>query len=148
MENVEIRLSEERDLPEIRRIYQELVDEQSASLFSMEIMQKEISESNNNFVFVALLDGVVVGTAQLIIYKNFIRLPKLKGLIDSVVVSEKYRGRGIGGALIEAVISFSIKSGVCMITLVSSYKRYLSYSFYRKMGFDNLGLGFTYIQNE
>ena len=94
MENVEIRLSEERDLPEIRRIYQELVDEQSASLFSMEIMQKEISEANNNFVFVALLDGVVVGTAQLIVYKNFIRLPKLKGLIDSVVVSEKYRGRG------------------------------------------------------
>ncbi len=76
-------------------------------------------------------DGRIVGMATLILIP---KVGKLVSLLEDVVVSEKYRGQGLGKLLIEAVIAEAEACGARSISLTSRPSRVAAQALYLKFG--------------
>jgi len=88
--------------------------------------------SNDNFVFVAVHENEIIGCATLHLQHKFINNGCTAGLIEEVIVKEKYRGNSIGKELIDKCVE-KAKELKC-------YKAVLSCeddirAFYEKLGF-------------
>ena len=83
-------------------------------------------------VFVARLDGAIVGTLTLVLY----RIPTgLKAWIEDVVVDGSARGHGVGDALNQAALSEARARDVKAVSLTSRPSREAANRLYRRIGF-------------
>jgi ribosomal protein S18 acetylase RimI-like enzyme len=83
-------------------------------------------------VFVARLDGAIVGTLTLVLY----RIPTgLKAWIEDVVVDDSARGHGVGAALNEAALSEAKRRGAKAVSLTSRSSREAANRLYQRIGF-------------
>jgi GNAT superfamily N-acetyltransferase len=86
----------------------------------------------NTVLFVARLDGDVVGSLTLVFY----RIPTgLKAWIEDVVVAETARGHGIGVALSEAALAEARRRGAKDVNLSSRPAREAANRLYLRLGF-------------
>ncbi|GLZ00124.1 GNAT family N-acetyltransferase [Actinoplanes sp. NBRC 103695] len=85
--------------------------------------------------FVAVVGGAVVGSAWLHVAE---RVPgngsphRLYGDVQSVMVREEYRGRGVGGALMAAILAEARTRGLVHVTVHSGRR---AVDFYLRNGF-------------
>jgi GNAT superfamily N-acetyltransferase len=83
-------------------------------------------------VFVARVDGVIVGSLTLVLY----RIPAgLKAWIEDVVVDEAARGHGVGEALSLAAIDEARRRGANAVNLTSRTSREAANRLYQRLGF-------------
>ena len=83
-------------------------------------------------LFLARLDGAIVGSLTLILY----RIPTgLKAWIEDVVVDDRARGHGIGDALNQAALAEARRRGVKGVSLTSRPAREAANRLYRRIGF-------------
>jgi putative acetyltransferase len=80
-------------------------------------------------IFIALIDGVVVGTCATVV-----RDPETVELVK-LAVDGSVRGRGIGLQLAQKVITWARKHGATRVTLVSSTKLEAALRLYERLGF-------------
>ena len=130
------------DLPTIIQLLNQLVPEQKNELGLMLVDLSESIKSNYNKWFVIRLNGQTVACCQLVIYRNLIRSPYKKAIIDSVIVDENYQYIGIGRILIKKTLEYARENNVGKVQLISSYPRVSAHSFYEKLNFKNVGYGF------
>ena len=93
-------------------------------------------------VLVARLDGEVVGTVEVV---SFWHLQHGRGRcceLESLHVHPDYRNRGIGEALVGAVIALAEELGCYRVQLTSNHQRPDAHRFYRRLGFTDSHLGF------
>jgi len=95
----------------------------------------EISSSPGCGVLVAEVDGVVVGMCQLIVFRHLQSRGGRCAEIESVHVRSDWRGRGIGGALVEAAVSWAWAAGCYRAQLTSNKERTAAHRFYERHGF-------------
>lgn len=122
---------------------QELTDElqsQISNLYTQlnaQIKQRpltEILEANNNvIVFIAKEGNDVVATALLSFYKV---LSGFRGMIDDVVVDEKFRGQGIGRKMTERVLQEAKEIGIDEVLLFTGHHRKAAIKLYTGLGFE------------
>jgi ribosomal protein S18 acetylase RimI-like enzyme len=92
----------------------------------------EMVADDRTVLFLARLDGEVVGSLTLVFY----RIPTgLKAWIEDVVVAESARGLGIGGALSEAAIAEAATRGAKDVNLSSRPARQAANRLYLRLGF-------------
>lgn len=84
-------------------------------------------------IFVAVVDGRVVGFIHAVSYETLF-LPPLKNLLGLAVAAD-YRRRGIGTALLDAVEEWAKESGADGVRLNSGSTRTDAHQFYRKHGY-------------
>lgn len=83
-------------------------------------------------VFLARLDGAIVGTLTLVLY----RLPTgLKAWIEDVVVDGSARGHGVGDSLNQAALAEARTRGVKAVSLTSRPSREAANRLYQRIGF-------------
>ncbi len=83
-------------------------------------------------VFLARLDGVIVGTLTLVLY----RIPTgVKAWIEDVVVDEAARGHGVGDSLNQAALEEARQRGVKAVSLTSRPSREAANRLYQRIGF-------------
>ena len=83
-------------------------------------------------VFVARLDGLIVGCLTLVIY----RIPTgVKAWIEDVVVDEAARGHGIGELLNRAALDEARRRGITGVSLTSRQSREAANRLYQRIGF-------------
>lgn len=83
-------------------------------------------------LFVATLDGLVVGSLTLALY----RIPTgVKAWIEDVVVDSAARGHGVGEALNRAAIEEARRRGAKEVSLTSRPSRDAANRLYRRIGF-------------
>lgn len=83
-------------------------------------------------VFVARLDGSIVGTLTLVLY----RIPTgLKAWIEDVVVDSAARGHGVGDLLNQAALAEARTCGVKAVSLTSRPSREAANRLYQRIGF-------------
>jgi len=83
-------------------------------------------------VFVARVDGEIVGSLTLVLY----RIPAgLKAWIEDVVVDEAARGHGVGEALSLAAIDEARRRGANAVNLTSRHSREAANRLYKRLGF-------------
>jgi len=81
-----------------------------------EIFEK-ISSNSNHLVYVAILDGRVVGSTTMFIEPKFIHDGGNVAHIEDVVVSKDYQGKGIGEMLMRSLLDLA-KDNNCYKTIL------------------------------
>ncbi len=93
---------------------------------------REIVSDPDSSLLVARLDGAIVGSLTLVLY----RIPTgLKAWIEDVVVDEAARGHGIGEQLNRAALDDAARRGVKAVTLTSRPSREAANRLYQRIGF-------------
>ena len=83
-------------------------------------------------IFVARLDGAIVGTLTLVFYRI---ATGLKAWIEDVVVDESARGHGVGEALNVAALEEAKRHGAKAVSLTSRPSREDANRLYQRIGF-------------
>lgn len=92
-----------------------------------------IENQANRFIIARDLDNRVVGMLILIVcITAFVK----KAIIEDVVVDEKYRGRGIGSALVKYALDQAKKENVKYVDLTSRPERVEANRLYDRLGFE------------
>ncbi|WP_412535225.1 GNAT family N-acetyltransferase [Mesorhizobium sp. BAC0120] len=101
-----------------------------------------IAASPNDRLYVAELEGEVVGTFQttLITVMNLHGRPDMT--IEAVHVRAKARGKGVGAAMMRFAIEEARRAGVRLVQLTSNAKRVDAHRFYERLGFVKSHVGF------
>lgn len=93
-------------------------------------------------VYVAEVDGKIVGTFALIIMDNLGHVGTPSGLIEDVAVSPSCQRQGIGKAMMQYAMERCRKAGCYKLTLSSHLKRTRAHEFYHSLGFTRHGYSF------
>ncbi len=93
---------------------------------------KKISSNPNHLVYVAVLDGRVVGSTTMIIEPKFIHDGGNVAHIEDVVISKEHQGKGIGKILIKTLLKLA-KDNNCYKTILDCSNEVKP--FYEKIGF-------------
>jgi ribosomal protein S18 acetylase RimI-like enzyme len=88
--------------------------------------------SGGNTMFIARVDGVIVGSLTLVLYRI---ATGLKAWIEDVVVDEAARGHGVGEALNHAALDAARAHGAKAVSLTSRPSRTAANRLYQRIGF-------------
>lgn len=146
---VEIRLAAEEDIPRIIELYRELT-------ISFSQVERSLNPSADDYrkvfadicadprheLFVAEYQGEVAGTVVLLIVPNLSHAATPWALVENLVVSHKYRRKGIGKKLLEHVVASAKEKGCHRIELCSDRRREEAHRLYRSAGFEASAYGF------
>lgn len=86
----------------------------------------------NSHVLVLYDGSDIIGTVSLI---NIYKLSGLKGTIEHLMVSEKYRGQGLGEKLMRHAIDVAKELGMERLFLTCEPERVVANALYQKLGF-------------
>lgn len=89
----------------------------------------------------AEVDGKEVGRAFLYILHNDIRNKRF-GYFEDLFVEEEYRGKKIGGKIIDDMINLAKENNCYKIVGTSRYGRDKVHEIYKKIGFEDFGKEF------
>jgi GNAT superfamily N-acetyltransferase len=93
---------------------------------------QSIIESPDSVLYLAWLDGRIVGTLTVALY----RMPTgVKAWIEDVVVDDSARGHGVGAALNLAAIAEATRRGAKNVNLTSRSSRQTANRLYQRLGF-------------
>ena len=94
----------------------------------------EIVQSPDSLLYVARLDGRIVGSLTLAFY----RIPTgVKAWIEDVMVDDTARGQGIGESLNRMAIDEARRRGAKHVTLTSRPSREAANRLYQRIGFES-----------
>ena len=102
---------------------------------------KKIKSNSNHFIYVAILDGSVVGSATIFIEPKFIHDGGKVAHVEDVVVSKEYQGKGIGELLMQSLLEMA-KDSKCYKTILNCSDEVKP--FYEKLGFKKNSNGMRY----
>ncbi len=93
---------------------------------------RELVEGPDTIVFLARVDGSIVGSLTLAYY----RIPTgLKAWIEDVVVDDAARGHGVGQSMNEAALEHARRRGAKNVALTSRPSREAANRLYQRLGF-------------
>jgi predicted N-acetyltransferase YhbS len=95
----------------------------------------ELSASQSTDVVVAELDDDVVGVVAITTRRQFQRAGNLV-TIDTLVVDEAHRSRGIGERLVDVALEAAARSSAQAVEVVSALRRVEARRFYERLGFE------------
>jgi ribosomal protein S18 acetylase RimI-like enzyme len=92
----------------------------------------ELVDGDDTVVFLARVDGVIVGSLTLAFY----RIPTgMKAWIEDVVVDDAARGHGVGRKLNDAALEEARRHGAKNVSLTSRPSREAANRLYQRIGF-------------
>ncbi len=118
---------------EVAAAFAELIPQLSSSSPPPTLAQiGEMIADPDTHLFVARLDGAVVGTLTLAMF----RIPTgLKAWIEDVVVDGSARGHGVGELLTKAALDAAAQRGAKSVSLTSRPSREAANRLYQRVGF-------------
>jgi len=143
MNNIRIREADESDLSMIEKLMIELI----YSLYSKEGIDAHRVVENcrtalsdaNYYLLIAEMNEAVIGFINFTIRKTLLHSGP-SGLIDELVVSKSYRGKGVGKQLIYAAIEKCRQLGCCEVEVSTEFTNTNAREFYKNCGFEERGV--------
>jgi GNAT superfamily N-acetyltransferase len=141
-----IRPATEGDLQAILRLYAEDDTHRAAALEAAGAAPtaptdahvaalRAIRADPHNELYVAELQGVVVGTFQLTFIRQLSYGGCLVAQVESVFVHSSARSRGVGGQMMEFARDEAERRGALRIQLTSNVAREQAHRFYERLGY-------------
>ena len=103
---------------------------------------RQIAASPNDTLYVAELDGAVVGTFQTTMITSLLARGSKSLTIEAVHTSAEMRGKGIGAAMMRFAIEQARGAGARLVQLSSNNARSDAHRFYERLGFVRSHAGF------
>jgi GNAT superfamily N-acetyltransferase len=95
---------------------------------------KSITAAADHIAFVASENDTIIGWIHAFKSLYIESLPFVE--VGGLIVDEKYRGKGVGKALMEHVKDWCMQQGIFRIRLRSQTKRLDAHKFYQALGFE------------
>jgi GNAT superfamily N-acetyltransferase len=137
---VEIRGARPDDATALARLVDQLGYPTSAEAVAARL--RRLEESPADRIFVAELDGEVVGAAT-VHFSLTLEYDEPAAKLSAIVVDESRRRRGIGEALVAAVEEEATRQGCCLVFLTTAERRADAHAFYRRLGYEETGRRFA-----
>lgn len=141
-ERLTIRPSVLDDLPEIVRLLVEDDLGQTREQYTPEQIPagyrqawEMIEKTAGNTVYVAELEGVIVGTFQLMFLPSLSFQGGTRAQIESVRIDQMLRGRGLGRVMMEWAVDEARTAGCTLVQLTTNKQRTRAQQFYERLGF-------------
>jgi len=146
MSSYRVRDAEERDLEQLLDLYGELSEGELARMPAdsgvSRVVLAAILSDRRRHLCVAEHGNRVVGSAELIVIDGLTHGAMSWGVIENVIVSGDFRGRGAGTALLEHLLDLA-RAGRCYkVQLHSGKQRVDAHRLYRRLGFGPVAEGF------
>ncbi len=143
MNNILIRKAIESDIPAVGKLAIELID----SVKDGEGIAKDVLSRNsrnvltnpNSYILVAETEGKVIGFTSFVTRRTIIHSGPC-GRIDELVVSKRYRRKGVGKELINAAVEECRKLKCCEVELSTEFTNVNAREFYKHCGFEETGV--------
>ncbi|QEE47459.1 GNAT family N-acetyltransferase [Rhizobium sp. WL3] len=103
---------------------------------------RRIATSANETLYVAELDGEVVGTFQTMVTTTLTARGSSSLIVEAVQTRADMRGRGIGAAMIAFAVEKARETGMHLVQLTSNAVRTDAHRFYERLGFSPSHIGF------
>ncbi|WP_252341981.1 GNAT family N-acetyltransferase [Rhodococcus sp. 14-2483-1-2] len=103
---------------------------------------EDIYSDPRNLQVVVVHGDAVVATLQLTLVPGLARGGALRAQIEAVRVAARWRGRGLGGALIRWAIAEAERRGCALVQLTSDVSRTDAHRFYTRLGFVDSHVGY------
>ncbi|MEF2070509.1 GNAT family N-acetyltransferase [Consotaella aegiceratis] len=104
---------------------------------------ERIAASPSQHLYVAELEGAVVGTFELTLSTDLVERGATKAILEAVQVRSDLRGRRIGEAMVHFAMNEARRYGAVGMKLTSNAKRVDAHRFYERLGFAKSHAGFT-----
>jgi GNAT superfamily N-acetyltransferase len=130
-DSLEIRPVSVYDAPAVAELSAQLGYPASAEVMSTRL--KHLSASSDHVVFVASLDNRVIGWIEVIISRHL--HSGSYALISGLVVSDHFRGRGIGRRLCTQAEDWARDHGQLLVRVRSQISRQDAHRFYLREGY-------------
>jgi GNAT superfamily N-acetyltransferase len=144
--HVLVRPAGPADLAALLGLYDELAEDRPESLPADREdagrLLAAISTREGRALLVAVVGGLTVGTADLLVSPNLTHGGRPWAIVENVVVAAGARRQGVGRALIEDVVRRCESAGCYKIQLLSRRHRHAAHSFYESVGFRVTAEGF------
>lgn len=101
-----------------------------------------IDHSGNEQLFVAELDGEIVGTFQILFNRTLTGRGSLSMILEAVQTRPDMRGRGIGAKMIDYAMEEAKRRDCRLVQLTSNIARTDAHRFYERLGFAKSHAGF------
>jgi GNAT superfamily N-acetyltransferase len=101
-----------------------------------------IAASPNDTLYVAEVDGDVIGTFQTTLITSLLGRGATFMKIEAVHVRPGTRGKGVGSAMMRFAIERARQAGARSVQLTSNKARHAAHLFYDRLGFDESHFGF------
>ena len=143
-----VRAATEADLPRLL----ELLDQIDGSMYPRRDDADEATRLSNfqeitadprQHLLVAETEGRIAGTVHLIVIPHVSRSCKPSGLLESMVVDEAYRRKGVGAALLREAGRLAREAGCYKLALSSNLARRGAHRFYSRLGWKRTHYGFS-----
>lgn len=103
---------------------------------------RKIASSPTETLYVAELDGEVVGTFQTMVTTTMTARGASSLIVEAVQTRADMRGRGIGAVMINFAIEHARETGMRLVQLTSNAVRKDAHRFYERLGFTPSHIGF------
>jgi GNAT superfamily N-acetyltransferase len=143
-----VRPAIEADLPRVLELLDQIDEsvyaprEDAGQAARLSIFQ-QITADPRQHLLVAEADGRIVGTVHLIVIPHLSRSCQPSGLLESMVVDDTYRRRGVGAALLREAGRLAREAGCYKLALSSNLARQGAHRFYSRLGWKRTHYGFS-----
>ncbi|WP_342107418.1 GNAT family N-acetyltransferase [Methylobacterium sp. SI9] len=143
MTDLTVRRAGKPDLPAVLALYGELNSGRVATLEQAEALLDRLTTAYPDYgLYVAEVDGAIVGTFCLIILDNIAHWGMPSALVESVVVASGHRGGGLGRAMMHEAFRLAQARGCYKLALSSNVDAKPAHVFYERLGFERYGYSF------
>jgi GNAT superfamily N-acetyltransferase len=144
--SVLVRRARAADLDGLLSLYGELADVRvtaaPADRAASEPLLAAILSDERRQLVVAIVDGQLVGTADLLVVPNLTHHGKPWAVVENVIVARGVRRTGVGRELMSHLIEVARAAGCYKLQLHSGKQRVEAHEFYRGLGLDAVAEGF------
>jgi GNAT superfamily N-acetyltransferase len=146
MTQIEVRQAQPEDLTALLALYRELTDgtpsaAPAADEISRGALERVLAQVGRHLL-VAVREGQVIGTADLVIVPNITHRGTPWGVVENVVVALSARRRGTARALFAEIERIARAAGCHKVGLLSGKHRPDAHNFYRSVGYEASCEGF------
>jgi ribosomal protein S18 acetylase RimI-like enzyme len=145
-DSIKIRKAQLHDLKPMAKLLGELFAIEDDFIFDLECHTKALtllSYSKDATLYVAKSKNRVVGMVSMQSYIST-AMGGYVGLIEDMIVTSEFRGRGIGTQLLTALIVESNALGYARLSLAADRRNNAALSFYQTFGFEVSNMGLMY----
>jgi GNAT superfamily N-acetyltransferase len=142
--DISIQIAQITDLPMVLKLYHDVLDKNKKvlSVNEAEILFNKFSKYPDYHLYIALLDGEIIGSFALLIMDNLAHFGSPSAIVEDVVVAENFQNKGVGKIMMEFAISKAKQAGCYKMVLSSNQKRVDAHRFYEGLGFEKHGFSF------
>jgi len=145
----EVRVARIEDALALCGLYSELANGRAEAMPADEDVTREFlteiaSIPSRHLLVAEVEEQQIAGTLDLLVVRNVTHQGRPWAIVENMVVSEQYRRRGIGAALIVEALERAKQAHCYKVQLLSAKYRVEAHDFYRSLGFEAVAEGFRF----